>query len=407
MSRFSPSRRGVLGAAATGMALAFLGRASAVGAAEAGRKLVMIICRGGMDGLAVAPPLGEPGYASLRGPLAFARDDLLPLDGSFGLHPSLTAFAALIAKGQARIAPAIASPDRARSHFEAQDVLESGASAVYAAETGWLNRAMQALGPGRPIEALSVGATAPLILRGPAVSGSWSPGGRSQAASRLPAMLMDLYAGDKLLGPAFAQGLETEAMAVSARASAQGSPENAGPAASEARRGAAEATVLGRTVAGFMVQPGGPDVVAISAEGYDTHANQGQVAGPLAVRLGHLDGLIEGLRLGLGPTWSRTVVVCVTEFGRTVRVNGTQGTDHGTASTALLAGGALKPGGIIGDWPGLADTALYEGRDLRPTLDCRSLFKGLLLDHLGLERRVLDRAIFPDSLAAPPLTGLV
>jgi uncharacterized protein (DUF1501 family) len=406
MSSIEVSRRTLFGGMA-GMGIAFLGRAEAAGASLAGRKLVIVICRGGMDGLAVSPPLGSPDYAALRGAIAFAPEEVLALDGEFGLHPSLTGFRALVSNGQARILPAVASPDRARSHFEAQDVLESGALTAYGAETGWLNRTLQALTPGRVVEALSVGATAPLILRGPAVSGSWSPGGKASAGSRLPGLLMDLYAGDNLLGPALAQGLETELMAASARAAASSSDAMAGTGVGEVRRGAAEATTLGRTVAGFMVQPGGPDLVAVSAEGYDTHANQGRVTGALSVRLAYLDGLIEGLRLGLGRTWSKTVVVCVTEFGRTARVNGTRGTDHGTASTALLAGGALKPGGIIGDWPGLGAAALFEGRDLRPTVDSRSLFKGLLLDHLGIDRKLLDRQVFPDSFSAAPLTGLV
>jgi uncharacterized protein (DUF1501 family) len=400
MNDTSPSRRSLIGAIGAGMTLAFAGRSLASDGGLSRPKLVIVVCRGGMDGLAVTPPIGAPDYPGLRGAIAFSPAETLPIDADFALHPSLGGFHRLIISGEARIVPALASPDRARSHFEAQDVLESGASSAYGAETGWLNRTLQVLNPGRAVEAVSVGATAPLILRGPAVSGAWSPGGKTAASSRLSSLLTDLYAGDSLLGPALAQGLETELMAATALAAADGAGALTAPAQGES-------ISLGRTVAGFMVQPGGPDLVAISADGYDTHANQGRVTGALSVRLAHLDGLVEGLRTGLGAAWRRTVVVCVTEFGRTARVNGTRGTDHGTGSTALLAGGALKPGGIVGDWPGLAPAALFEGRDLRPTVDSRSLFKGLLLDHLGIDRRALDRTVFPDSLVAPPLTGLV
>ena len=148
----------------------------------------------------------------------------------------------------------------------------------------------------------------------------------------------------------------------------------------------------------------GADIVAISLDGWDTHAGQ---RAQLQTRLTGLDQLISGLKDGLADQWSRTVVVVATEFGRTARANGTQGTDHGTGSSLLLAGGGLKPGGLIGDWPTLADNSLFEGRDLAPTLDVRSVFKGVLRDHMGLDRAVLDTRVFPDSAAeAPPLDGL-
>jgi uncharacterized protein (DUF1501 family) len=155
-----------------------------------------------------------------------------------------------------------------------------------------------------------------------------------------------------------------------------------------------------------MTQPSGPQIIALSAEGFDTHANQGAAQGQLANRLAYLDALVDGLRQGLGDSWSETVVVCATEFGRTARVNGTGGTDHGTGSTALLMGGALKAGGIVGDWPTLKANALYEGRDTAPTVDSRALFKGLLRDHMGVDRKALDTLVFPDSAGVAPTTGL-
>ncbi len=163
----------------------------------------------------------------------------------------------------------------------------------------------------------------------------------------------------------------------------------------------------GVTVAKFMTAPNGPQIVAISVDNFDTHANQGTAKGLLATRLTYLDNLLDGLSDGLGPEWNNTVVVAATEFGRTAHVNGTNGTDHGTASTALVLGGALKRRGIIGDWPTLQQARLFEGRDTAPTLDMRALFKGVLVEHLGLERRALDTSIFPDSAAIAPATGVV
>lgn len=399
MTVHHPSRRALLGA---GLSVSFLG---APALAQAGRTplLVVVVCRGGMDGLSVAPPVGDSAYAGLRRGIAIPAEAALKLDGTFGLHPALAGIHGLAAKGQARIAPAIASPDRARSHFEAQDVLESGATSVYGAGSGWLNRTVSAVSASRPVKALSVGATAPLILRGPAPASSWSPGRIAESSPRLPALLSELYTDDALLGPAFARGLETEGMAKVATAGM--APPGAGQPL--LRQGQQAAKGLGKSLAGFMTQPGGPQIAAVSADGFDTHANQGAAQGQLAARLLFLDALVMGVQEGLGPAWTDTIVVCVTEFGRTARVNGTNGTDHGTGSTAILAGGALKPGGIVGDWPTLAENALFEGRDLRPTVDTRSLFKGLLRDHLGIDRAALERDVFPDSATAAAIGGLV
>jgi len=397
-------RRALVAAAGFGLSLQFLARgAAAAGDDLARRKLVVVICRGGMDGLSLAPPIGDPDYAGLRGAIALG-DEALRLDATFALHPALTRVHALARAGEARIAPAVAGPDRSRSHFEAQDVLESGAAVVYGTSSGWLNRAVESLAPGRKVEALSVGATAPLILRGKAEAASWSPGRAVDAQSRLPGLLQDLYSDDPLLGPALARGLATEAMAQAAMGDMHGLDASA---AQRLRPGPEAARSLGTTLAGFMREPGGPQVAALSLDGFDTHANQGAAQGQLAQRLAGLDALVDGLRTGLGPGWKDTVVLVATEFGRTARVNGANGADHGTASTALILGGGLKPGGIIGDWPGLSQASLYEDRDLAPTLDVRGLFKGVLADHLGVDRRALDTTVFPDSAAAAPVAGLV
>ena len=407
-----------------GLTLQFLGSSAVADAdrALANRRLVVVICRGGMDGLSVSPPVGDPHYAALRGVIAIPPSGqpggALRLDDTFGLHPALEKVHALALAGEARIAPAVATPDRERSHFEAQDVLESGGPVVFGTGSGWLNRAMEAMGPAAgKVRGLSLGPTTPLLLRGKMEAISWSPGIPSGHDARLPAILQDLYAGDPLLGPAFAAGLATQSMAGAATAMAQADSPPPAPAPTPAltppkggRSGAiSQARQQGATLAGFMSQPGGPTIAGLELDGFDTHANQGAAEGALAVRLAQLDAFLDGLQTGLAAKdlWRGTAVIVATEFGRTARVNGTNGTDHGTASTALLLGGALRRGGIIGDWPTLADNRLYESRDTSPTLDMRGLFKGVLRDHLGIERARLDSLVFPESAAVPPASGLI
>ncbi|MFA4893330.1 DUF1501 domain-containing protein [Brevundimonas sp.] len=387
---FSIHRRLLMGAALGGVSLAFAGRASA---REAGRrKLVVIIARGAMDGLSVVVPHGDADYVPLRGSLAVAAPGqaggALDLGGGFGLHPALAGLHALHEAGQMRYAPAVAIPVRVRSHFDAQDVLENGGEGLRQQDDGWLNRALVAAGGP---SGLSIGAQTPLILRGAAATSSWSPGGQVTGQDRIAALLQDLYVEDPLLGNSLARGLETDAMAMTVGG---GTP---------LRRN--DVNGLGQAVARLMTGEQGADVVALSVDGWDTHARQNA---QLQIRLTGLDQVVGGLREGLGEQWADTVVVIATEFGRTARANGTQGTDHGTASALLLAGGALKPGGLIGDWPTLADNRLFEGRDLAPTLDVRSVFKGVLRDHLGVDRAALDARVFPGSAAeAPALDGLV
>ncbi|WP_296596364.1 DUF1501 domain-containing protein [Phenylobacterium sp.] len=385
--------------AAAGLALPFLARV-AEAAIPPNRKFVVVICRGGMDGLSVAAPVGDPDYRALRAGLALG-DEALRLDGTFALNPALPTVHKLALSGQARLAPAVATPDRARSHFEAQDVLETGAAGVYATSSGWLNRAVQSLAAVGKVEAISVGPTAPLILRGPAPAGSWSPGRGIDTTARLPTLLQDLYKDDPLLGPALARGLATEALA--RESGAAGDTSMTGQMRPAAGQGRDAAQALGQSLAGFLNAPGGPQIAAVSLDGFDTHANQAPL---LATRLASLDALIDGLHTGLGPAWKDTVVLVVTEFGRTARVNGTGGTDHGTGSTAVVLGGALKPGGIVGDWPTLKRAALFEDRDVYPAFDMRALEKGLLADHLGLDRRALDAAVFPGSADVRPLLGV-
>lgn len=389
------NRRLLLGGLTAGIGLAYAGR---VGAQSGGGrpKLVVIVARGAMDGLSVTVPYADPNYAALRGALAIPEpgqaNGALALSDGFGLHPAMTNLHRMHGAGRMRFAPAVAIPVRVRSHFDAQDVLENGGEGLRSQSDGWLNRALVAAGGGSGLKGLSIGAQTPLILRGSAETSSWAPGGQVRGEDRIASLLQDLYVDDPILGSSLARGLETEALAMTMG-------ETTGPL----RRN--DVSGLGQAVAQLMTGEQGADVVALSVDGWDTHARQSV---QLQTRLAGLDALVGGLETGLGETWDRTVLVVATEFGRTARANGTQGTDHGTASSLLLAGGAIRPGGPIGDWPTLAENRLFEDRDLAPTLDVRSVFKGVLRDHLGVDRAALDAQVFPGSGAeAPTLDGLM
>ena len=393
MTALNMNRRHLLAAASAGVGLAFAGRVAAQTGGLA-NKLVVVIARGAMDGLSVTVPHADPNYVPLRGGLAIAApgeaNGALALSEGFGLHPALSGLHALYGQGQMRFAPAVALPVRIRSHFDAQDVLENGGEGLRQQSDGWLNRAIVAAG-GTSLKGLSIGAQTPLILRGDAPVSSWAPGGLVRDGDRIASLLQDLYVEDPMLGQNLARGLATEQLV------------NMDGGDDRLRRNDVQG--LGQAVARLMTGPEGADIVAVSLDGWDTHAGQ---RAQLQTRLTGLDQLVAGLRDGLGDAWSRTAVIVATEFGRTARANGTQGTDHGTGSSLLLAGGAVKRGGPIGDWPTLADNRLFENRDLAPTLDIRSVFKGVLRDHMGVDRAALDARVFPGSAAeAPAMDGLV
>ena len=393
------SRRGFVRTAGAFGALAGFGflpePASAAGARDP--RFVVIILRGAMDGLSAVPPIGDPDYASLHGDLAFSASGdraALPLDGEFGLHPSLAAFKGLYDLRQATIVHAVATGYRDRSHFDGQDVLESGNPGPGRTESGWLNRTLAALpSPAKGVmRGLGVGATAPLVIRGPAPALGWAPpGGLAPAGADLTQRVLDLYAHrDPLLGERLHAAVAAEKVAAE-HGAAGGPMKKPGGGPIEPMRLAAAGA--GR----LLATPDGPRIAALAFDGFDTHQNEGAAQGLLAQRLQGLDAAFDALHASLGDAWKETVVVAVTEFGRTVRVNGTNGTDHGTGTVALIAGGALAGGRVVADWPGLKAERLYEGRDLYPTSDLRGVLKGLLADQFGLSPKTLADSIFPDS----------
>lgn len=400
-----PDRRRVLGAAGALFAWSFMPRtASAAGARDP--RFVVIVLRGALDGLSAVAPVGDPDYAGLREGIALATDaplPALPLDGFFALHPAMPTFARLYKAGHAAVVHAVATGYRERSHFDGQDVLESGQPGPGQVASGWLNRMLLALPKGDRVlqaGALGIGHTAPLVVRGAAPVTGWAPAFIPRAGDDLASRLLDLYSRrDPLLSGALARGLETERVAT-VQMGAGGKPAG-GPENPAGMRQIAEGA------ARLLAAPEGPRVAALAFEGWDTHANEGGATGVLATRLGGLDGALAALESGLGETWRDTAVMVVTEFGRTARVNGTTGTDHGTGTVAFLAGGAIRGGRILADWPGLKPEHLYERRDLRPTTDLRAVAKGLMVDLYGLSPLVLGRDVFPGTAGLAPVRGLI
>ena len=393
-----------------------------------GRKprLVFVILRGALDGLAAVPACGDPGYAELRGDLALGRPGsaggALPLDGFFALHPSLSFMQQSYAARELIVFHAVASPYRDRSHFDGQNVLETGYPQPHAVETGWLNRALAAMPAAAAVEkerGISIAPTAPLVMRGPAAVTSWSPSHLAPLDDDTLQRISDLYSHDPVLGQKLAEALAAEAVADERMAGADGSdPMTAAGAAvghggnqrpllaQRGKPGAQYAEVVA-AAARFLRREDGPQVAVFDTLGWDTHFNEGGAKGQLAQRLTALDGALAALKTGLGPAWNDTAVLLATEFGRTVAENGTRGTDHGTATAAYLVGGAVRGGRVVADWPGLSPQKLYQDRDLRPTLDLRAVMKGLLAEHLDVRERALESSVFPASAAVRPLKGLL
>ncbi|KMO15554.1 DUF1501 domain-containing protein [Methylobacterium indicum] len=396
-----PSRRRILGTAGALFAWSAIPRTATAAPGARDARLVVVVLRGALDGLSAVAPLGDPAYADLRPGIALTRDGpgaALPLDGFFALHPALPTFARLYAARQALVVHACATGYRERSHFDGQDVLESGQPGPGHTASGWLNRLVAALPAGEgiaPRTALGVGVVPPLILRGPAPVLGWAPPRMPRASDELARRVLALYeAGDPALAASLARGLDVDALA-------KGRPKEGGPKEAGGLRGLAEGA------ARLVAADDGPRIAALALDGWDTHANEGGATGRLAGLLGGLDGVFSAFAEVLAPRWADTAILVVTEFGRTARVNGTTGTDHGTGTVAFLLGGAVRGGRVLADWPGLAPARLYQGRDLAPTTDLRAVAKGLAADLFGLSPAVLGRSVFPGTEALRPVGGLV
>jgi len=379
-------------------------------------RFLTIVLRGALDGLAAAAPVGDPDWIKLRGDKALKAEgnSALALDGFYALNPAMPNLHRFYHAGQAIVVHAAATPYRERSHFDGQDVLESGLPRPAKAESGWLNRALGALEAGEPAQrpngrrAFAVGPVTPLVVRGAAPVFSWAPPRLPPVADETTMRLLDLY---RHTDPELARVME-DRMALAPLAPPRPAgvrPQDMGPAVQLGNINLIKsyfAEVAG-AAGKVLASADGPRVGALALDGWDTHANEGAVTGRLANLLGALDGALAAIEQNMGSAWQETVVALITEFGRTARINGTDGTDHGTATVALLVGGALKGGRVIADWPGLKEADLHDKRDLKATTDLRAVLKGLLRDHLRVEDRVLAAEVFPGSDGVMAMEGLV
>lgn len=356
-------------------------------------RLVVVLLRGALDGLALLPPVGDPAYEGARAGLALpppgGEGGALELDGFFALNPAMRSCAELYRAGELLAVQAVATPYRSRSHFDGQDVLENGATGPAARRSGWLNAALDCLaGSNQRPRALALAHAVPLILRGRQPADAWMPAEEAsdQPAADTLARLQRLYAEEPLLQAGLERALAARGLM--------------------SEGGGDGGTALAEAAAALLLPEEGARVAVLEYGGWDTHAGQGTSAGTLFNRLGRLDASLTALREGLGAAWADTAVLVTTEFGRTVAMNGNRGSDHGTGGAALLLGGAVAGGRVIADWPGLRTADLHEGRDLRPTLDLRSLQAGVVQAHLGLSPRQLSEQVFPDA-PPKPLQGLL
>ena len=351
------------------------------------RRFVFVIQRGAADGLNIVVPYADPAYARLRGALAIEPSAALKLDGTFALHPSLTELAGLYKAGQATFFHAVASPYRDRSHFDGQNVLETGGSAPYALKDGWMNRLLGAQSrPGK--DAIAFATTIPTAMRGDVAVQSYAPSSLPQPSDDLLLRVGQLYGEDAQLHALWSTALSGSEMA-------------AGMAQGGTRQKPAE---LGRVAASFLGKKDGPRIAMVETSGWDTHSGQNN---RLATQLDNLNSLVAALRQGLGPVWEHTVVLVATEFGRTVAANGTGGTDHGTGAAAMLFGGAVQGGRVLADWPGLDAANLLDGRDLKPTLALDGLIAQTCAEVFNADPERIKRALFPGSAKEKSLPRLL
>jgi uncharacterized protein (DUF1501 family) len=409
MKLHAPSRRELLLASGTLFAWAHMPKLAYAEGRDP--RFLAVILRGALDGLATVAPVGDPDWAGLRGEEALTlggKTPALKLDDFFALNPAMPNLHRMFQAGEAIVVHACATPYRERSHFDGQDLLESGLPKAGPSDTGWLNRALSGLQAGGRIDPkggriFAVGPVTPLVARGPAPVLSWSPQRIMPASDDTVARLLDLYRqSDTKLASVLEDNSKLTAIEQSGDMGMAHKPGGPGPAQVRAYFSDAAGNA-----AKFLAQPDGPRVGALALDGWDTHFNEGIAQGRLSQLLGSLDNALAAIKANMGPAWRETVVALATEFGRTAHINGTDGTDHGTATVALLVGGALKGGRVIADWPGLKPAALYQNRDLAPTTDLRAVLKGVLKDHLRADDRTLAQNVFPGSDSVKPMAGLV
>lgn len=379
-------RRSFIGASAAGALTLALSPRMAFAKAETDKRFVFIIQRGAADGLGIVAPVGDPAFVGARGDLAADFATAAKLDSMFALHPALPVLGGLYNQKQALFAHAVASPYRDRSHFDGQNVLESGGTSAYQVKDGWLNRLLGIL-PPTEARAIAVSATVPLALRGRHDVSSYAPSGLPQPSDDLMQRVAMLYQGDSQLHALWSEAMNTRQLT-----------------SDLAGGGGANAAATGALAARLLAPADGARIAMIETGGWDTHTQQRQ---RLAGQLKGLDAMIAALQTGLGPLWNDTMVLVATEFGRTVAINGTGGTDHGTGTAAMLIGGGVRGGRVLADWPGLRPAALFEARDLKPTMQLDAFIGGAVAGHFGVDPARTMAALFPETKRVAAVRGLV
>jgi uncharacterized protein (DUF1501 family) len=352
-----------------------------LGQAPSSSRLVFVLLRGGLDGLAAVVPTGDPAYASLRQGLAYADSELVGLSDGFGLAPGLAGFKSFWDRDELAVIHAMAIPYRTRSHFDGQAILESGLDRPSGSADGWLNRVLQVMG-GR-MAGIAIAAGLPRSMTGPHSVTTWSPATLGAVDDGYLDRLHFLYRRDPALADPFEAALE-----LSATAGVMAAPDQT------AGRGRIPSTMA--AAARFLRHPDGPNVAAVEFGGWDTHANQGRAGGALDRLLEQLAGGMSTFRAEMGETWGQTTVVVMTEFGRTARGNGTRGTDHGTGGVGFVLGPRVGRSRILADWPGLGEPDLYDGRDLAAAVDTREVLRGVLGGVFDMPASALER-VFPGT----------
>jgi len=378
--------------AGAGALAALASTRAAFAAAPTERRFVLMLLRGGLDGLHALPPHGDPDYRRRRPNLALAPNPALDLDGYFGLHPALSELTPLYRAGELLLIPAAATRYRDRSHFDGQNMLENGSGKPYGAQDGWLNRAILGLNDGDRRLGLALGPSVPLILQGDARVRTWSDSGLPAADEDFLSRMGMIYREDSLFAEALRDALGGLKPAVSM-----------GDMADEPQR-AQMFVKAARAAADLLARPEGPRIAVLESQGWDTHFAQER---RLSALLGDVARGLTAMKVGMGEAWQETVVMIVSEFGRTAAENGSRGTDHGTGGLAMLAGGAVSGGRIAGEWPGLSDRSLHEGRDLLATNAYERMFKTALIDHLGLDEGFVEDRVFPGSRAEGRMSGIL
>jgi uncharacterized protein (DUF1501 family) len=382
-------RNGALAVVGTAALPQFLTRAAygAAAGADRNKRLVVIFQRGAADGLNIVVPHGEPSYYSMRPSINIPRNSVLDLDGFFGLHPSMQSMLPIWKQGHLAIVHAAGSPDPTRSHFDAQDFMESGTPGIKATDDGWLNRALHALPAAQgqsAFRAIALGPSLPRILSGsePAVAvnniSDFGVGGRNPKASPIANSFEAMYSEsvDTVLHGTGQETFEAVKMLKAA------DPTKYKPAAgANYPRGRFGDSL--RQLAQMIKANLGVQVAFADIGGWDHHVNEGSTQGQLANVLRDFSDSLSAFWVDLGDLAEDTVVVTMSEFGRTARENGNRGTDHGHANVMFVMGGAVHGGKVYGRWPGLDASQLYEGRDLAITTDFRRVLGEAVYRHLG------------------------